>query len=309
MAISVVEPAGSALDWTKHVLFRTGSFEKWIGLGFCAWLATLGEGGFRFILNMCSSGDLPPELGDLVKENVDQVIVAAVILVALAVGICLLVAWLSSRGRFMFLDGVVKNRADVVEPWYEYAELGNSLFLFRMVFWVGTVCAIVAAVGLGALMIIPALSAGGASEPLAIAAISLTAIMALSLAALLVLIKVFLADFVVPIMYLFRLKTMAAWRVFWQMLLNNLGSFLLYVIFKSMIGMVVGILAVVLLCATCCLAVIPYVSTVIMLPLIVFMQTYSIHFLAQFGPRFAPLAAGMGRVYGDPALEDVPPQF
>ena len=39
--------------------------------------------------------------------------------------------WLSSRGRFMFLDGLVRNRGAVVEPWREFRREGNSLFWFR----------------------------------------------------------------------------------------------------------------------------------------------------------------------------------
>ncbi len=43
----------------------------------------------------------------------------------------ILVTWFSSRGHFMFLDGVVRNRGSVVEPWRESRREGNSFFLFR----------------------------------------------------------------------------------------------------------------------------------------------------------------------------------
>ena len=58
-------------------------------------------------------------------------IVAASVLLVIAIG--LLIAWISSRGKFMFLDGVVRNRGAVREPWREFRSEGNSLFLFRIV--------------------------------------------------------------------------------------------------------------------------------------------------------------------------------
>jgi len=36
---------------------------------------------------------------------------------------------LRSRGKFMFLDNVVHDRAEVSQPWQDFRRLGNSLFL------------------------------------------------------------------------------------------------------------------------------------------------------------------------------------
>src|ERR1017187_9545305 len=43
--ISVTEPIEPAYDRVKQVLFKPFDFTKWIILGFCAWLAGLGESG------------------------------------------------------------------------------------------------------------------------------------------------------------------------------------------------------------------------------------------------------------------------
>ena len=48
------------------------------------------------------------------------------------------------------------------------------------------------------------------------------------------------------------------------------------------------------LVCTCCLVIVPYVGTVILLPLHVFVRSYSLCFLAQFGPDYAPFASMTG---------------
>jgi hypothetical protein len=55
---------------------------------------------------------------------------------------------------------------------------------------------------------------------------------------------------------------------------------------KIVLGMVVGFFAVALTCLTCCIVAIPYVGSVILLPLTVFMQAYPLYFIEQFGPTW-----------------------
>jgi len=62
-----------------------------------------------------------------------------------------------------------------------------------------------------------------------------------------------------------------------------------------------GMLVVIVVLVTCCIAgcflAIPYVGTVLLLPVLVFQRAYSLHFLAQFGPAydvFPPAAAAGG---------------
>ena len=46
----------------------------------------------------------------------------------------IVITWLSARGKFMFLDNVVRGQARVVAPWYEYRKEGNSFFRWNL-FW------------------------------------------------------------------------------------------------------------------------------------------------------------------------------
>src|SRR5436309_4649074 len=45
--VSVTSPIEPALEWTKRLLFRPFDLGKWFTLGFCAWLAYLGQGGLN----------------------------------------------------------------------------------------------------------------------------------------------------------------------------------------------------------------------------------------------------------------------
>src|SRR5436853_491580 len=57
--------------------------------------------------------------------------IAAFLALAL-VAVIVLFAWLQARGRFMFTDCVVRNRAAIAQPWREFRPLGNSFFLVSL---------------------------------------------------------------------------------------------------------------------------------------------------------------------------------
>ena len=50
-AISVIEPISSALEGVKSTLFKPFEMGKWFTIGFCAWLASLGQSGLNFNFN------------------------------------------------------------------------------------------------------------------------------------------------------------------------------------------------------------------------------------------------------------------
>jgi hypothetical protein len=96
-------------------------------------------------------------------------------------------------------------------------------------------------------------------------------------------------DFVVPIMRLRRSKCLAAWREFYGLLSARPGQFVLYLLFQIVLSMAIGMVVMGILVATCCcccLMLVPYISTVLLLPVLVFKRAYSLYFLAQFGPEY-----------------------
>jgi hypothetical protein len=296
MAISVVNPVSTAIERTRRILFEPFDAGKWFVLGFCAFLAHLGEGGFGPPGNGGDNssgggggGGGPNDVREVNAWLQDHlalilVLVALTLLVTLAIVVVLL--WLNSRGRFLFIDGIVRNRAAVVKPWKKYRREGNALFGFRLVFGLLTGVVLLLIVSLCLIVAWPDISARNFRAP---AALALLVGVALLLPTLLAtwLVNLFLLDFVVPVMYVRRLGVLAAWGVFFRELLaGRVGTFLLYVLFKVLLALVVGLLAGTVTCLTCCMAAIPYLGSVVLLPLLVFTQAYPLCFLEQFGPSW-----------------------
>ena len=287
---SVIEPISPAIEHTKRVLFDPFDFGKWLRLGFCAFLMGLGEGGG----GGSSGGQATARFGHAesepvlqwVRENVPLVvaIVVGVVLVGFLIG--LLVTWLSSRGHFMFLDGVVRNRGSVVEPWREYRREGNSFFLFRVCLGLIGFAVVLVILALCGAIAWPAIQ-GEAPDAIILVAVLLAVVLFVPFALVMGFIGTLLGDFVKPIMYLRRISVREAWREFYDgMFAGRAGTFVLYFLFKILIGMAVGAMAMAVVCMTCCIVVIPYVGSVILLPLLVFLQAYPLYFIQQFGPKW-----------------------
>jgi hypothetical protein len=309
MAISVTEPIGWALTRTGRMLFKPFEWRKWFVLGFCAWLANLGEGGGP---NVNLRGGVPggrsgggpgpfePVL-DWGREHVGLVILLAVLALVVLLAIGLVLMWLSSRGKFMFLDGVVRNRGAVVEPWHRFRTPGNSLFGFRVVFGLAALAVVLLIGGAGLAIAWPDIQAERFGA-MAVAGILAGALLMTPAIVVLGLIAALLEDFVVPVMYLRGVRTLAAWGILWREVLPGHGwKFVLFYLMKFVLGIGVGIAAIVATCFTCCLTIIPYLGTVILLPIFVFMRSYSVYFLQQFGPGWQFFQAVDGRLPEDVA--------
>ncbi|MDH3345827.1 MAG: hypothetical protein OEL75_01440, partial [Kiritimatiellaceae bacterium] len=137
------EPIHNAWNKMVDVLFRPFDLGKWMVMGFCAFLANCGRqgggggGGSGFNHGNHRSGgggEEWPELADFVSdiwiEYSHWIILGGCFVVVLIVGLTILVNWLNSRGQFMFLDNVLKNRGAVKEPWSAYRKEANSLMVF-----------------------------------------------------------------------------------------------------------------------------------------------------------------------------------
>ena len=100
----------------------------------------------------------------------------------------------------------------------------------------------------------------------------------------------FTVDFVVPIMYLRSCTCPEGWRQFLQILSHNKGRFVLYILFQIVIAMAISVIVLAGVCLTCCCAccimAIPYIGTVLLLPILVFQRAYSLMYLRQYGNQF-----------------------
>jgi hypothetical protein len=305
--ISVTAPITAALERVKQVLFRPFDLGKWFAIGFCAWLALLGEqgggggGGYNFGSHHGRDGNgfmhQFERVKDYVLNNLVWIVpvVATVILLVVALGVLFL--WLNSRGKFMFLHCVALNKGEVVVPWERFAREAGSLFWFRLALsLIGSVL-ILPLVALIVILVFRMVRLGAPSA-VGIAVSAGALLLVIALGTVLFVIRKLTTDFVVPIMFLRRKKCLDGWRELRRLFKGNVGNFILYLLFQIVIGMVISILVLLVILVTCCIAgcllALPYLGTVMFLPVLVFLRAYSLYYLAQFGPDydvFRPVAA------------------
>jgi hypothetical protein len=299
--VSVIAPLNPAIDRVKEVLFKPFDLSKWLAIGFCAWLAYLGQGGGG---GGMANFHLPPRRRDFreifnharefVLGNLNWIVPLVVGLAVLGIVLWLVLTWLSSRGQFMFLHCVAGNKAEVSVPWGRYADHANSLFLFRIVLGLVSLAVIAPFLTVGGFLIAGMVSSQSLRVGAIIGSIALVLGVVL-LAIFFALVCKFTLDFVVPVMSLRTSSCLAGWREVLSLVLANGLSFALYVLFQIVLTLAigVGVFAIVLLTCCCagCLLAIPYLGTVLLLPVLIFKRSYSLCFLRQFGAEFDVFAA------------------
>jgi hypothetical protein len=301
--ISVITPVSEAIDRVKRVLFQPFDPGKWFVIGFCAWLAQLGEGGgahFNFNTgggrHRGGGANMQYELErawGYVMHNLAWIVPLAVFLVVLVLALSFLFTWLNSRGKFMFLHCLALNRAEVAVPWRKFAGPANSLFWFRIVLGLTGLVLFLPLIGLGVFLGVSAFGHGQVTAA-GIAGLAGVGLVFLVLAVVFALIHKLTIDFVVPIMFVRGCGCCEGWRVLRRLMAANVGNLLLYLVFQIVLGLVVGLLVLavmVVTCCFCCLLFIPYLGTVLLLPVLMFKRAYSAYYLAQYGREFDVFAA------------------
>jgi hypothetical protein len=293
MRIAYFEPLSRAWERMKHILWRPFDLAKWLVLGFSCWLAGLADsssgGGWKWIVDQ---NDFPArrnvfgDTGSFEDLGGAFIWLPLIFIVIMAIAaILVLVLWLSSRSKLIYLDNVVHNRAQIVEPWHRLRDLGNSLFLWRLGFIVA--CGLVALVFL-MLFFAPAatLSFSDALSGLSYAAMVFGVIVMVCFGLIAGFVGLMLEAFVIPIMYKFEIKATEAWSYFLPWLKARPWQFVLYGIFVVALVFVFLCVFALICVLTCCIAALPYVGTVILLPFYVTYRLFSVEFLAQFDPGF-----------------------
>ena len=293
MQIAYFEPLNLAWERMKHILWRPFDLAKWLVLGFSVWLAGLadgsGGGGWKWIVDNNDFNGVAPFSShggswDGASQALLWLPLIFVIIMAVA-AILLVILWVSSRSKFIFLDNVVHNRAEIVEPWHRLRDLGNSLFLWRLGF---IVCCGLVALVLILLFLAPAatFSFSDVLGGLSYAAMVLGVLVMIVFGILAAFVALFLEGFVIPIMYKFDIKATEAWRYFLPWLKSRPLPFILYGLFLVGLGICFVVFFSLICVLTCCVVALPYVGTVIMLPIWVTYRLFSVEFLAQFDPGF-----------------------
>ena len=299
MKANFSQPLKNGFNRMKKALFQPFEISKWIYIGFTAFLAGLtdftggsgggGNSGTKFKdINWDEFFHFPETARDwLVSHPLWFTLILTGILLLTAVTIVF--SWLSSRGKFMFLYNVTHNQDEVVYPWNEFRIQGNSLFWWRFFYgW------IIFAVFLLFLIYSFSTFKNIHNELIPkITTFGFVAVIIMTFAGLLILngyISLFLNDFVVPIMYINRVSATRAWSKFLSLAVYNAGSFIVYGLFVFVLRIAVGIGVVILSIMTCCiglfLLIIPFVGSVILLPVSYTFRAFSVEYFASFGEEF-----------------------
>jgi len=289
--IEIFEPFGEAFELTKKILFQPFDIGKWFVIGFAAFLAGF-SGGMNFNFNprglkdshwhthffsqslhqnsITDGSTWPPWLIPLIVVTVVMIVAFVVVLL-----------WLGARGRFMFTDCIVRNRGAIVEPWHEYRVEGNSFFFFSLL--VGLIA--LAIVILATLpMVIPAIMHG--TDAAFGIGMTFGLIFLVAVIMLLAVGWALVSQLMVPVMYRQRCRAMAAFRQALGLITTHPGPFILYFLFYFVLIIAVAIIGCVSVCLTCCVTAIPYIGTVILLPIPVLLQSFTLLFVRQFGPDY-----------------------
>jgi hypothetical protein len=267
--------------------------KKWFIIGFTAFLAGLmdgphGNGPMQFSkkndFNFEDLLSLPERALEWIVENPGWFIFF-VILAVIVIVILVVLLYLSSRGKFMFLDNVVHSKAEVAKPWRQFLKQGNSLFLWRLGF--GIICLLIFSSFI--VLFFSIYRESFLEEFPMMYIVGMVFIFLLLLIAALY-ISLFVDHFIIPIMYKNDLTILQALNQFLPLLLRHFMQFIIYglLIFLLTIMVIIGVILVGIF--TCCigflLLIIPYISSVFTLPISYSFRAYSLEFLAQFGEEY-----------------------
>ncbi|HEV8185214.1 MAG TPA: hypothetical protein VGP40_04600 [Chthoniobacterales bacterium] len=308
--IEIFAPFGAALDLTKLILFQPFDIAKWFVIGFAAFLSNLGGGGgggFNFGWPggdwnwQSKSRDFANTSSDLPGWAWPLIVIGILLLLAIVIALM----WVGARGKFVFTDCVVRNRGAIVEPWKAFRRQGNSYFLFSLL--AGFIVIVVLGLA-GAPLWLPLLFNGDFPEGAGLVlGLSLLGFVAIVMGAVLSLV----VSFMVPIMYRQLCSAAAAFRQSLALIGQHLGPVLLYLLFLLVLWMAFALIGCLVTCLTCCIAAIPYVGTVILLPVYVFFRSYLLLFVRQFGPDYDAWANVVAIEPPSPAMDppgaEIPP--
>lgn len=284
---------------TRSRLFQPFELTTWFVLGFSAWLAALGEQGGSFNFNFPITSEQPVQPRELLQQ-VMHFVSAHPLLISISAGtgltilavITVLVLWLSSRGKCMFLENLITRRPTVQDSWRNQRERGRSLFLWRLMYTVVT-SLILLCFAAGAFFLVLPCWLESTLLPIPLLFLALLAFVLLAVLLLMAVITTFLNDFVIPIMLLHNETAVQAWHSFIQLFGGRAWSFVAYLFVRTGLVVVIGLTFLLVFLLTCCLfciggllLIIPYIGTVLLLPYYVFMRYFTLEFLASHGPEW-----------------------
>lgn len=299
--IEIVAPTGRAWEGMKRVLFKPFEISKWFVLGFTAFLASLmdggGSSGGNFSSTGGSGGEEMEEVEDMfegvvewIQANLEIIVTIAAIIAVFVIAIWVALLWVSSRGKFMFLDNVVHNRAQVAQPWKEFRWVANSLFRWRVLYLFGSLFLVFGLLGVGGWIGISEFSETNTISGGTIGMLVCLGLVLILFVFLLAYVRLLQEAIVVPLMYNTRARVLDAWKETLQLQGKHFFTFVLFFLWQMLLNMGAAAAMMIVMIVTCCVAaivfMIPYLGAVALLPVSVFFRMLSLEFVRQFGEKF-----------------------
>jgi hypothetical protein len=297
----------SAWERMHVILFRPFDFGKWCAIGLSAFLAGFLQGGNGFnssfnTNNFNKNGFTKYGAGQAPKFDLHQfhsslthaisglqiglIVLLSLLIFAFVFAFILLFYWLGARGQFMFLDNIVRNRGAISWPWRYYARQANSLFGFYLLFIVISLAIFLPILIVAVVMCIPLFMQHrwpGGGEIIGFVGLGLAY---LALAVVMSFILFVFREFGVPLMFRNGLLARPAFWESMNLVGRHTGSVVVFVLLRIAIFIGVAILSLIICCATCCIGMLPYIGTVILLPVLIYVKCFTLDCLAQFGPQY-----------------------
>lgn len=297
MIISYTLPLSKAWTRMKKALFQPFDLNKWMRVGFTAFLAGLvdcngGKGGNNSGRQDHAQWDeffrFPQTAWDWLTSHPlwFNLIILGVVFFVIFISVLI---WLSSRGKFMFLHNVANDAMDISKPWHTYRREGNSLFIWQFIFnWL----VIAGVIGMMVCFFAQAKDLYYGDFPAVLIFWQIAGMIGIFLGFLIVTgyISLFLNDFVVPLMFKDRVGVFSGWLRFLVLFFRNPLTFIVYGFFILGLIIVSAFAVIFFAVFTCCigllLLIIPYIGSVVLLPVSYTFRALSIEFLAQFGEDY-----------------------
>jgi len=288
--IEILAPFNQAIELTRLILFRPFDITKWLVIGFAAFLSGwLNSGGGSinpWSFRNWNTTNLQAPTFQFRSFNMDHA--GLILLTAIAVCVVVILVfvilwlWIIARGRFVFIDCLVRNRAAIVEPWREFRQEGNHFFVFLIVLMLVSLVLVALFGGLifGLLVLWRNYQVSNVPVLLVLVPIAVFAWVAFAVVVNLI------TYFMPPVMYARRCSAVDAVRVVLQLIFDDPAPFILFILFMIALWIAWIMVGCLVTCATCCLASLPYIGTVIVLPVPVLFRSFSLLFLRQFGPEW-----------------------
>jgi hypothetical protein len=286
--IEILAPFNQAIELTRLILFHPFDITKWLVIGFAAFLSGWFNSGGGSInpwsFRGWNTSNAQPPTFQFRSFNLDHASLFLLALIAILVififAIVIVWLWITARGRFIFIDCLVRDRAAIAEPWREFQREGNRFFFFLIVVMVASIAIVALLAGLVFGCVILWRNYHISNTPALFVLVPIAVFVWVAFAVVVNLIIYFMP----PVMYARRCSPGEAARGILQLVLDEPAPFILFILF--MIALWIGWIMVgcLVTCLTCCLASLPYIGTVIVLPIPVFFRSFSLLFLRQFGP-------------------------